>query len=167
MTGDDKIRHCALCNLNVHNFSAMSHSEAESLLARHFNPDGSAIGGAGRLCGGFYRRADDTYLLQDCPTGLAALRAKVRRAWLRLAAAIGLVSSAALVIDAAPGPQENRGTAQMYPGAVAVSPPAPGLKQHQPFRSAWDLLRPSPLATPINTMVRGEIYVPPPRSGSN
>ncbi|MGH7130714.1 MAG: hypothetical protein ACREJO_02065 [Phycisphaerales bacterium] len=166
MTGDNKVRHCALCNLNVHNFSAMSRDEAELLLTRHFNPDGSAIAGAGRVCGGFYRRADGTHLLQDCPTGLAALRAKVRWAWLRLAAAIGLVSSAALAIDGAERSQAQRNPAAMLPGAVAVSPPPPGLKQHQPFRFAWAMLKPT-APTPVTTMVRGEIYVPPPRNSSN
>src|SRR5215467_5650417 len=58
MIGDDRVRHCAECNLNVYNFSAMTTSEVERLLS-----------GEGRLCARFYRRKDGTMLTQDCPRG--------------------------------------------------------------------------------------------------
>ena len=34
MTGDDQVRHCSLCNLSVHNLSAMTRDEAEGVLAK-------------------------------------------------------------------------------------------------------------------------------------
>ncbi|MEA2552428.1 MAG: hypothetical protein QOJ65_604, partial [Fimbriimonadaceae bacterium] len=67
MRGDDRIRHCAICSLNVYNVSAMTESEAEDLLAS----------ASGRLCVQFYRRADGTVLTQDCPVGLAAMKRKL------------------------------------------------------------------------------------------
>lgn len=75
MVGDERVRHCSECNLNVYNFSAMTERQVQELIA----------GSRGkRLCGRFYRRADGTVLTQDCPW---SLRAVGRRAS-RLAAAI-------------------------------------------------------------------------------
>ena len=85
MVGDERVRRCAECNLNVHNFSAMTRDEAEGVLA------GLAHG---RVCGWFYRRADGTVLTQDCPVGVARVRAAARRALVRVAALIGLVGVA-------------------------------------------------------------------------
>ena len=62
MRGDDRVRHCAECNLNVYNFSAMTAPEVEQLLS-----------GQGRLCARFYRRKDGTMLTQDCPRGFRAV----------------------------------------------------------------------------------------------
>src|SRR5262245_9088737 len=70
MAGDDRIRFCSQCNLNVYNISAMAKLEAESFIANT----------EGRICAKFYRRADGTILTQDCPVGLRALRKKVSRA---------------------------------------------------------------------------------------
>jgi hypothetical protein len=62
MQGDDRVRFCALCKLNVFNLSGMSRAEAETLVR----------GAEGRLCIRMYRRADGTVLTTDCPVGLAA-----------------------------------------------------------------------------------------------
>src|ERR1700761_7963153 len=75
MIGDDRIRHCAECNLNVYNLSAMTEREVKILLTANRGR---------RLCTRFYRRADGTVLTQDCPW---SLRAATRKAS-RLAAAI-------------------------------------------------------------------------------
>ncbi|MGH7130715.1 MAG: hypothetical protein ACREJO_02070 [Phycisphaerales bacterium] len=172
MTGDNKVRHCALCNLNVHNFSAMSRDEAEGIFAKHFNPDGSLIESAGRVCGGFYRRADGTYLLQDCPTGLAAIKARVRNAWIRVAAAIGLIGSAAFAIDSKDHPERAQQSDRLSVlGKVAAIPSPVALKANQPFRSAWAFLRPPAQQTRGQVMVAGSVCVPPsppaPSTGSN
>ncbi|MFT3687138.1 MAG: hypothetical protein QM783_19815 [Phycisphaerales bacterium] len=90
MTGDERMRRCEQCSLNVYNLSAMPQSEAEALLARHFNDDGTEK--QGRFCGQLFRRADGTVMTADCPVGLAAVRAKARRTMVRVAAAIGLTS---------------------------------------------------------------------------
>lgn len=70
MTGNDRVRFCNQCNLNVYNISAMTKPEAESFIAN----------AEGRICAKFYRRADGTVLTQDCPVGLRAVRKKVSRA---------------------------------------------------------------------------------------
>jgi hypothetical protein len=69
MAGDDRIRHCGECELNVYNLSDMTRTEAEQLLATH----------EGRLCVRFYRRADGTIITRNCPRGLEALVRRVSR----------------------------------------------------------------------------------------
>lgn len=86
MAGDDRSRHCAECNLDVYNLSAMSRDAAESFLSERL--------GAGRVCVQLYRRSDGTILTQDCPVGLAAIRARARRTAVRVAAAIVALVSA-------------------------------------------------------------------------
>jgi hypothetical protein len=75
MVGDERVRHCSECNLNVYNLSAMTQRQVQELIA----------GSRGkRLCARFYRRADGTVLTQDCPWSFQALARKVSR----LAAAV-------------------------------------------------------------------------------
>lgn len=70
MAGDERVRHCAECNLNVYNLSAMTERQVQELIA----------GSRGkRLCARFYRRADGTVLTQDCPWSVRALARKVSR----------------------------------------------------------------------------------------
>lgn len=69
MIGDDRVRHCQECKLNVYNLSEMARTEAERLIASR----------EGRMCVGFYRRADGTILTQDCPRGLQATLRRVSR----------------------------------------------------------------------------------------
>lgn len=77
MRGDERVRFCDRCNLNVYNLSAMTRREAERLvLARE-----------GRLCVRFYRRADQTVLTRNCPVGLRALKRRVSRLGSAVAAA--------------------------------------------------------------------------------
>ena len=78
MEGDERVRFCRLCRLNVYNLSEMTRAEAEALLART----------EGRLCARLYRRADGTVITKDCPVGLRALRRRVRRAAAALFAAV-------------------------------------------------------------------------------
>jgi hypothetical protein len=151
MTGDERTRRCAQCNLSVHNIASLTRVEAETLLARHFDADGNARVGAGRFCAQLYRRADGTILTADCPVGLAALRAKARRTASRVAAAIGLTSFVAwaaatesasfpfaksqpLSVIAAwlrdPGPNPATALGAMrgkvaVPGGVMIAPPPP------------------------------------------
>jgi hypothetical protein len=69
MYGDDRVRHCGECKLNVYNLSNMTRAEAERLIAAR----------EGRLCVRFYRRKDGTVITKDCPVGLAAVRRRVAR----------------------------------------------------------------------------------------
>jgi hypothetical protein len=68
MIGDERVRLCSECNLNVYNLSAMNQKEVERLLAANQGQ---------RLCTRFYRRADGTVLTQDCPWSLRAAARKV------------------------------------------------------------------------------------------
>ncbi|HJQ40892.1 MAG TPA: carboxypeptidase-like regulatory domain-containing protein [Thermoanaerobaculia bacterium] len=69
MAGDDRVRHCTLCELNVYNFAAMTRDEVNELLVRT----------EGRVCARLYRRADGTVLTSDCPSGLSAVRHTLSR----------------------------------------------------------------------------------------
>lgn len=69
MRGTDRIRFCGQCQLNVYNLSEMSRPEAENLIQKT----------EGRLCVRFYRRADGTVLTRNCPTGLRAVRRRLRK----------------------------------------------------------------------------------------
>ncbi|HWF92156.1 MAG TPA: carboxypeptidase-like regulatory domain-containing protein [Terriglobales bacterium] len=69
MQGDDRVRHCAQCNLDVYNFAAMSDLDVEQLIANR----------QGRLCARIYRRADGTVLTQNCPVGFRAQVRKISR----------------------------------------------------------------------------------------
>jgi hypothetical protein len=69
MIGNERVRFCGKCNLNVYNLSAMTRTEAERLVSQT----------EGRLCARFYRRADGTILTQNCPVGLQAVKKRVSR----------------------------------------------------------------------------------------
>ncbi|HJZ65671.1 MAG TPA: carboxypeptidase-like regulatory domain-containing protein [Candidatus Acidoferrum sp.] len=81
MSGDDRLRFCPECQLNVYNFSAMQSGEIEALVSAK----------TGRLCARFYQRPDGTMLTQDCPVGFrAALLRATRLASASLSAIIAL-----------------------------------------------------------------------------
>lgn len=75
MTGDERVRHCRQCKLNVYDLSAMQHDEAEAFVRSR----------EGRTCIRYYRRPDGTVLTRDCPVGLKA----VKQRFVRAAAALG------------------------------------------------------------------------------
>lgn len=62
MKGDDRVRHCTQCKLNVYNLSALSEADAIKLVTEREN----------RICVTFFRRADGTVLTRDCEGGLVA-----------------------------------------------------------------------------------------------
>src|SRR5215470_18013578 len=70
MTGDERVRHCSECNLNVYTFSAMTEREIRQLIAANQGR---------RLCTRFYRRADGTILTQNCPWSLRQMARKAVR----------------------------------------------------------------------------------------
>lgn len=69
MAGDDRVRFCSQCQLNVYSLSEMTRREAERLVANR----------EGQLCVRFYRRADGTMLTHDCPRPLRVLARRVSR----------------------------------------------------------------------------------------
>lgn len=91
MTGDNRVRFCDHCRLNVYNLAELTRTEAETLIAST----------EGRLCARMYRRADGTVLTKDCPVGLRALRLRVSKRVAAMFAALVSISSAA------PGQQQS------------------------------------------------------------
>jgi hypothetical protein len=83
MTGDNRVRFCDHCHLNVYNISELSGSEAEKLIAST----------EGRLCARLFRRADGTVLIKDCPVGFRALRRRVAKRTAAIFAAIVSLSA--------------------------------------------------------------------------
>jgi hypothetical protein len=69
MSGDNRIRHCHACNLNVYNFSEFSEAEIRELLANREE----------RLCGRLFQRHDGTVITQNCPVGLKRVVRRVSR----------------------------------------------------------------------------------------
>ena len=69
MTGDNRVRFCGECNLNVYNFAELTLTQAEQLLRTS----------EGRVCGRLYRRTDGTLITKDCPVGLRAVRRRVAK----------------------------------------------------------------------------------------
>ena len=71
MEGDERRRHCSLCNSHVYDLCHLTEAEADALVARHEDA---------RLCVRLHRRADGTVITRDCPVGVGA-RVK-RRRWI-------------------------------------------------------------------------------------
>lgn len=86
MMGDERVRFCHHCQLNVYNLSSLNKADAEALLAST----------EGRLCARLYRRSDGTVLTSDCPVGVRALRKKVARSVAAVFALVGSLTTVAL-----------------------------------------------------------------------
>jgi hypothetical protein len=71
MAGNQQVRHCGECKLNVYNLSAMTEIEIQRLLV--MQPAEQRVGVR------FYRRADGTMLTQDCPRGVKRLAKRVSK----------------------------------------------------------------------------------------
>lgn len=87
MTGDDKIRLCAKCDLNVYSAQAMTDEEVLRAIE-------SAMTGQ-KVCMQFYRRVDGTFITKNCPKGLQLLRERARRVASMFAGALSLLLSTA------------------------------------------------------------------------
>ena len=68
MYGNDRMRHCGQCKLNVYNLSGMTRQEADDLVTN----------AEGRLCVRFYRRTDGTVITENCPVGWARVKQRAR-----------------------------------------------------------------------------------------
>lgn len=98
MTGDERKRFCAKCQLHVHDLRALSEAEVVDLLSN----------GTGRICGRVFRRADGTVLTKDCPVGVARLR---RQAALVLVTVVSLVLA---IVSVRP----QRGSSEVHPSGT-------------------------------------------------
>jgi hypothetical protein len=109
MYGNDQVRFCGECKLNVYNLSGMTKEAAEDLLQNT----------EGRLCVRYFRRADGTVLTQDCPVGWRAVKKRVTN----LAAAactlvLGFLSMIMLVVP-------NKSEEQLVGKLVPLVTPTP------------------------------------------
>lgn len=133
MIGDEKVRHCRDCNLNVYNFVEMQTSEIAAILEQ-------AQGG--RVCAQLYQRADGTVLTADCPVGFARVRRNLRRMAGAVAAGVALLFSASLLMAG------QRGVS--YGGNAASK-----LSRIQPI--AWLLERFKPNPPLVFTQITGAL----------
>jgi hypothetical protein len=83
MQGDDRARLCSQCQKHVYNLSEMTRHEIEKLV----------VAKEGKFCARFYRRPDGTLLTQDCPVGIRALRQRIWRAALGIAATLAAMTA--------------------------------------------------------------------------
>ncbi|HZG54302.1 MAG TPA: hypothetical protein VEZ40_19530 [Pyrinomonadaceae bacterium] len=67
MRGNERVRFCDRCSMNVYNLSNMTRKDAEALILHT----------EGRLCVRYYHRADGSVLTANCPVGLRALKRRV------------------------------------------------------------------------------------------
>lgn len=89
MLGDERVRFCNICSKHVYNLSAMSKVEAELLINR--SQEG--------LCARIYIRKDRTVMTSDCPVGLAAIRKRIAKRMVAVAAVVaGLLTGATSVV---------------------------------------------------------------------
>ena len=125
MFGNERVRLCEQCHLNVYNLSEMSQVEAERLIDQ----------AEGRLCVRFYQRRDGSIITQNCPVGLRAIKRRLSRVAtavasfvLSLMAGVGLYRVANKpvfqphVMGAIATPDGNRPLPPLVQGKVVVSP---------------------------------------------
>jgi hypothetical protein len=105
MIGDDRVRYCDRCNLNVYNFSEMSASEIEQLLRKNTS----------RVCGRLYQRHDGTTLTRDCPVGF---RTRVRQVSRVAGAVLAAMMSAAFA--AAQNPKQGSSGNEVAVGNAGI-----------------------------------------------
>ncbi len=110
MTGNDQVRFCDQCQLNVYNIAALTRIEAESLIAST----------EGRLCARLYRRPDGTVLTKDCPVGLRALRKRVSQRTAAVFAA--MISFAAAAFGQQPAAEDKASCPSQTKITRAVNP---------------------------------------------
>lgn len=67
MRGNERVRFCGECSLNVYNLSNMTKKDAEALI----------MSAEGKLCVRYYNRGDGTVLTKNCPVGLQAIKRRV------------------------------------------------------------------------------------------
>jgi hypothetical protein len=136
MSGDDRVRHCSLCQQNVYDLSTMTRKEVEHVIQAR----------EGRVCVRMYRRDDGKVMTADCPRGLAIAR---RRAASLVLACASLVFASGFAVARAIGSRDAGRTFN--------------LNEVQPFKmlSEWaqpsaPKLAPKPMPTPM----MGDIAMP-------
>jgi hypothetical protein len=144
MAGNDQVRHCAQCDKNVYNLSAMTRDEAEALLRQR----------EGRICVRMYRRPDGTMLTSDCPVGA---RRRRRRRTVTVALALAVTGSGAMAAVAFVPGQATMGAARPYqPVAMGLiaAPARPSPPEMGEVAAPMPTLVPQPTTTTSYVMGR-------------
>ena len=145
MSGDDRVRHCGDCKLDVYDISTMSRTEAQEFLASRT--------GAGRTCIRFFRRADGRLLTRDCPVGVRA--AWRRMTWAAAALLAGGFAAAAMFAPRGSGVSQVTPFRQVreFVRSTFGGPPAPMV-------TMGEAKCPTPPSPPL-VEIKGD-YAPPP-----
>jgi len=141
MTGDNRVRFCSQCNLNVYNISEMTRAEADALVTNR----------EGHLCARFFKRADGTVITRDCPVGLQRRKRRWAIFGTGLAAMIATVSAAVF------GQQRSQCET---PNATTSST---NLVQYEPFKTlsrTFPNLLPTPTPNPNWQYLLGDVALP-------
>lgn len=133
MYGNDRMRFCGQCKLNVYNLSGMTRAEAESLIER----------AEGSICVRYFRRADGTVLTQDCPVGWAKVKKRVS-AFATAAFALFVSAFTGAYLSVRPVKQAEVGTLLPIP----LTTPTP---ENLPIMGAIPMPTPTPKASPLPT----------------
>ncbi|HEV3026513.1 MAG TPA: hypothetical protein VG457_03015 [Planctomycetota bacterium] len=110
LAGDDRIRFCDKCRLNVYNLADMESHEVEALVRRT----------EGRLCGRLYLRGDRTASLRDCP-GAGKLRSLRRILWAASVLALAVFAGVFRNLEA----PDRSGLPRWLQDAMALIDPPP------------------------------------------
>jgi hypothetical protein len=140
MEGDDRVRHCCDCRLNVYNVAEMEREEVIRLIQQK----------EGRLCFRMHRRQDGTLITRDCPTGLRAVRRKIAVA---LVCACSLFAS---VVAYAFGATHRGGKAAWIDIGMPIGEASWRDNLPSPLRTVVDKLDPPP-AVPEGTTTLGDV----------
>lgn len=90
MTGNDSVRFCGQCSLNVYNVANLTDKEAEAVFAKGREQ--------GRVCARLYRRPDGTIMTDNCPRSLRRIRDASR--WLKTKIVAGFALTVSLFTPA-------------------------------------------------------------------
>jgi hypothetical protein len=135
MIGNERVRFCGQCQLNVYNLSAMTKQDAERLVSQ----------AEGRLCVRYYRRADGTILTRNCPVGLRALKRRLTRI---------ATATASAVISFCAGILAVTGLRERPLSPVAAPPAQIKINRNLPFEE-----HPVMGTYPARNEIKGEMFV--------
>ena len=134
LTGNDRIRYCGRCQLNVYNLAEMGVDEIETVFRTT----------QGRVCGRIYLRGDRTATLRDCPQGRAG---KIRRGLLKAFAGLCVVGFA-LISRSAARPDLRAYPQWLQEIAAWISPEEPQRGRGMMVGEICPVPAPTPKSTP-------------------
>lgn len=100
MTGDDRARLCAKCDLHVVNTFMLTDEEVLAALEKVHKGE--------RICMRIYKRKDGTFMTRNCPVGIQKIRERMFKAAVWMASGLSLLLS--LAANALPAGSTKPGT---------------------------------------------------------